>query len=70
MVDPDKRQNVTKILKIQKQNMFRGGKKSLLGIYLCSIVDEVIFGSKTEKMKIQNPHFKHLKCTKCICNRI
>lgn len=51
-------------------NMFKE-KKSLLGIYLCSKVDELTFGSETEKkMKIQNPHFRYLKCTKCICNRI
>lgn len=58
-----------KTIKNSETEYVWGGKTSIR-IYLCSIVDELIFGSKTEKMKIQNPHFKNLKCTKCICNRI
>ena len=44
-------------------------KKSILGINLYSEVDELAFGSRMYKMKIQNPHFKNFQCTSCTCDR-
>lgn len=44
-------------------------KKSVLGINLYSEVDELTFGSRMYKMKIQNPHFKNFQCTSCTCDR-